>query len=146
MVTGFNHSGFVVKDLAKEVAFYRDVIGLEVLRELDSGPEASRHTGIPNARRKLVFMGKRGDGHQLELVQFIEPSSHEGHVRNNVLGAAHVCFNVKGLDKQYDVMKSKGMRFLTPLVVRQAPSGGAIRICYGQDPEGNWLEFIENVP
>ena len=27
MITGFNHSGFVVKDIEKMVAFYRDSLG-----------------------------------------------------------------------------------------------------------------------
>ena len=143
MITGFNHSGFVVKDIEKEVAFYRDVLGLEVIREREAGPEDSQHTGVPNAHRKLVFMGRRGESHLLELVQFLEPPSPEGHVRNTALGAAHVCFNIKGLDKAYQEMSAKGMRFLTPLIVRENPSGGTSRICYGQDPEGNWLEFIE---
>ena len=53
MITGFNHSGFVVRDIDKMVAFYRDVLGLTVLREVDSkaSPEGD-HTGIPGARRR----------------------------------------------------------------------------------------------
>ena len=34
MITGFNHSGFVVKDLEKMVSFYRDDLGLEIEREM----------------------------------------------------------------------------------------------------------------
>ena len=36
MVTGFNHSGFVVKDIEKMVDFYRDALGLTVMREVNS--------------------------------------------------------------------------------------------------------------
>lgn len=143
MITSFNHSGFVVQDLEKEVAFYRDVIGLRVLREVEAGPEASQHVGIPNARRKLVFMGKREDSYCLELVQYLEPRSKPVHIANNVPGAAHVCFNVKDLEQMYENMASQGVRFLTPLVERESSDDHVTRICYGQDPEGNWLEFIE---
>ena len=31
MVTGFNHSGFVVRDIEKMVEFYRDALGLTVI-------------------------------------------------------------------------------------------------------------------
>ena len=143
MITSFNHSGFVVEDLEKEVTFYRDVIGLKVLREVEAGPEASQHVGIPNARRKLVFMGKKDDRHCLELVQYLEPLSPPRHLANNVPGAAHVCFNVKDLEQMYTRMETEGMRFLTPLVKRETSGNRVILICYGQDPEGNWLEFVE---
>ena len=52
MITGFNHSGFVVKDIEKMVAFYRDSLGLSVMREVDSvAPPEGDHTGIPGAHR-----------------------------------------------------------------------------------------------
>ena len=50
MVTGFNHSGFVVNDIDKMVAFYKDALGLRVEREVDSkAPDTGDHTGIPGA-------------------------------------------------------------------------------------------------
>ena len=144
MITSFNHSGFVVADVEKEVAFYRDVLGLEVLREIDAGPDDSKHTGIPNANRKIVFMGKHGQGYALELVHFIEFPSKDAHSANTSLGAAHVCFNVDGLEKCYEEWVESGMEFLTPLVERTSPDGSSGWICYGKDPEGNWLEFIDS--
>ena len=79
MVTGFNHSGFVVQDLEAMVAFYRDALGLSVIREADSiAPPSGDHTGFPGARRKLVFVGKPGGEHMLELVHYIDPPSPEG--------------------------------------------------------------------
>ena len=136
-------SEMCIRDSEKEVAFYRDVIGLSVLREVEAGPEASQHVGIPNARRKLVFMGKKEDSYCLELVKYLEPLSMPVHIANNVPGAAHVCFNVKDLEQMYECMAIQGVRFLTPLVERESSDDHVIRICYGQDPEGNWLEFIE---
>ena len=79
MVTGFNHSGFVVKDIEKMVEFYRDALGLTVMRELNSvAPPEGDHTGIPGARRTLVFVGKAESEHVLELVQFDEPAQPRG--------------------------------------------------------------------
>ncbi|HXG35569.1 MAG TPA: VOC family protein [Dehalococcoidia bacterium] len=145
MITGFNHSGFVVKDLEKMVSFYRDVLGLTVLSEVESNTEESnRHIGIPDAKRMLVFVGKDRSQHQLELVYYLHPQSPEGHVPANALGSTHVCFNVQGLLQMYDELKDR-VSFVTPPVVRPTPFGrGAI--CFAQDPEGNWLEFIERLP
>ncbi len=145
MVTGFNHSGFVVKDLDTMVAFYRDALGLSVIREVDSiAPPTGDHTGFPGARRKLVFVGKPGGEHMLELVHYIDPPSPEGHLQRHQLGAAHICFNVDDLASLRDRLTERGIRFVTQPIFREAPDGGRTGICYIQDPEGNWVELIEH--
>ena len=145
MVTSFNHSGFVVKDIDKMVEFYRDALGLTVMREVNSvAPPEGDHTGIPGARRTLVFVGKADSEHVLELVQFDHPPSPEGErPRNNHLGAAHVCFNVDDLEKLHRELTARGIEFVTPPKFRELPDGGRHGICYARDPEGNYLEFIQ---
>ncbi len=144
MITGFNHSGFVVADLEAMIAFYRDTLGLTVLREIDSvaGP-AGDHTGIPGAHRYLVFVGKPEGEHALELVHYIEPPAPAGHLERNQLGAAHVAFNVTDIDGLHRELSARGVRFVTPPVWQTRPDGSRSAICYAQDPEGNWLEFIQ---
>ena len=78
MITGFHHTGIVVRDLESMVRFYTEVIGLEKLMELDSvAPPEGDHTGVPGARRKLVFVGYAND-HQIELVHYFEPRDRGG--------------------------------------------------------------------
>lgn len=73
------------------VAFYRDILTLTVLREVDSvAPPEGDHTGIPGAHRMLVFVGKAEGDHALDLVHFIESPSPDGHLDRHQLGAAHV--------------------------------------------------------
>lgn len=144
MITGFNHSGFVVRDMDVMVEFYRDLLGLTVLREIDSvAPAAGDHTGIPGAHRALIFFGAPDGGHQLELVQWLTPPSPGGHLERNQLGAAHVCFNVDNLAALHAELSGRGVRFVTLPIFRPRPDGGVSGICYAQDPEGNWLEFIQ---
>ncbi len=144
MITGFNHSGFVVRDIEAMVAFYRDVLGLSVVREVESNaPPAGDHTGIPGAQRYLVFVGAPAGEHLLELVHYRQPPSPEGHLRRNQLGAAHVAFNVRDIRQLYAELSAKGVRFVTPPVMREGPGGALHGICYAQDPEGNWLEFLQ---
>ncbi len=146
MVTGFNHSGFVVKNLETMLHFYRDLLGLTVLSESDNlAPPEGNHTGIPGAHRYLVFVGKEDSAHRLELVHFIEPPSPNGHLERNQLGASHVCFNVENLESLYIRLQSHDIEFVTPPIFRDLPEGGKHGICYAKDPEGNWLEFIQQV-
>ena len=59
MVTGFNHSGFVVKDLETMVGFYRDTLGLEAVREIDSvAPPTGDHTGNTGRAQKACVRGQ----------------------------------------------------------------------------------------
>tara|TARA_B100000676_G_C17498953_1_gene542172 strand:- start:60 stop:494 length:435 start_codon:yes stop_codon:yes gene_type:complete len=144
MVIGFNHSGFVVRDLDKMVSFYRDDLGLTIDREIDSkAPTEGDHTGIPGAHRTLIFVGTGGE-HALELVYYVEPESPKGHLDRNQLGATHICFNVSDIEQLYDKLKAKGVKFVTPPVMKTNSDGSKRGICYCQDPEGNWLEFIQN--
>jgi catechol 2,3-dioxygenase-like lactoylglutathione lyase family enzyme len=125
------------------VAFYTNVLGLKKLREIESvAPPGGDHTGIPGARRKLVFVGFGDGGHQIELVHYIDPPSPKGHLDKHQFGATHVCFNVRDLEKVHRDLSDRGVRFVTPPKFRDTPSG-RIGICYAQDPEGNWLEFIQ---
>jgi catechol 2,3-dioxygenase-like lactoylglutathione lyase family enzyme len=146
VITGFNHTGFVVDDLDGMVRFYRDTLGLTVVRERESvAPASGDHTGIPGAHRMLVFVGRPEGSHVLELVHYIDPPSPPGHLRNNQLGSAHVAFNVEDLAGLHQRLAAEGVRFVTPPLREEVGPGRLVNICYAQDPEGNWLEFIEAI-
>ena len=144
MVMGFNHSGVVVKDIDKIVAFYRDVLGLEVEREVDSkAPPTGDHTGIPGVHRKLVFMGFPNGEHSLELVYYHTPEPKDGHLHHTQLGGSHICFNVANLAELHAKLSEQGVRFITEPKFRMVANGFRVGICYALDPEGNYLELME---
>lgn len=95
MITGMNHTGFVVRDLDKAVEFYRDVLGLQVVRTVDrEGTPISQVVGYENTHLKGVILSV-GNGHALELIQYIRPQGAERPTEErNTLGASHLAFNV----------------------------------------------------
>mgnify|MGYP000850494396 CR=1 FL=1 len=144
MVTGFNHSGLVVKNIKEMVAFYKNVLGLSVIRESKSvAPVEGDHTGFVGAERVLVFLGIQGDKHLLELVHYHNPTSLSGHLERNQLGASHIGFETNDLNQLYKTLKSKGVEFVTPPKFRRNDDGSYVGVCYARDPEGNWIEFID---
>ena len=139
----FLHTGLVVRDLDQMRDFYTNVLGLRVLKEIDSvAPEGGDHTGFPHARRKLVFLGF-GDGHQLELVKYFQPESPEAGCDRHERGSMHVCFQVENLRKRYEELRHAGVSFLTEPKFNTLDDGQSVGVVYFQDPEGNWLEFVE---
>ena len=139
----FLHTGLVVRDLALMRDFYTKVLGLSVLNELDSiAPAGGDHTGFPDARRKLVFLGY-GEGHQLELVKYLEPESPEAGCDRHERGSMHVCFQVDNLQQRYEELSEAGVSFLTEPKFNTTDDGQTVGVVYFQDPEENWLEFVE---
>jgi extradiol dioxygenase family protein len=143
VIAGFHHTGIVVQDLAKMVRFYTEDLGLKLLLELESNaPPDGDHTGILAARRKLVFVGF-DSGHQIELVHYLQPPAHQGHLDKHQLGCMHVCFSVDDVQSLYSTLSAKGVRFATTPKYRRATDQQRIGVVYAQDPEGNWLEFVQ---
>lgn len=143
MLTSFHHTGIVVSDLERMVRFYTDDLGLAIVNEIDSiAPPEGDHTGVSGAERTLVFLGFEG-GHQIELVHYRQPAARPGHLDKHQLGAMHVCFNVVDLAGLHQTLSDKGVRFVSEPKFSQTPDGKQVGIVYAQDPEGNWLEFIQ---
>ena len=143
MIQGMHHTGITVRDLDRMVDFYTKTLGFEKLLEVDSvAPPEGNHTGVPNSRRKLVFVGKPG-GHQIELVHYISPPASEGHLDKHQLSAMHVCFVVDDLDETYQQLSQQNVRFVTEPKYSEV-DGRRVGVVYAQDPEDNWIEFIDH--
>ena len=143
MITGMNHTGFVVKDVDASADFYMNVIGLKEVarRERDGGP-ISDVVGYENTHLKAVLLGlDENGGHILELVQYVRPESSDRPTEERaVLGASHRCFDVDDVNATFDAMIANGAKKLNrPVEV----SPGRI-VCYLQDPDGNWIELIQS--
>ena len=143
MITSFNHTGVVVRDVDAMVRFYTEEIGLtEKVRFESDATESADHTGIPGAKRVVVFLGF-DDGHQLELVHYFDPPASDGHLEKHQMGASHVCFTVDDLRVVHADLEAKGIEFVTEPVFNATEDGGEFGIVYCRDPEGNHLEFIQ---
>ena len=145
MITGIDHTGLVVKDIEKQLAFYRDVIGLEVDHDKEvRAPGDGDHTGISNVHRRLIFLKDASGEPVLELIEYINPVSPGGQaLDHHQVNSLHLCFKVENLEGIYEDFAEKGVRFLTPPKLINRPEGDRVCLAYAQDPEGNWIEFKE---
>ena len=146
MLKSFYHTGFIVRDLERSVEFYTNVLGLETTRRMErEGEFINQVLGFPNAHIKGAFMGQ-GEGHLLELIQYISPPSGPGGIERNDIGATHLGFFVENLAQFYADKSHRGLRFLNPPAEERDANGNLVRsVAYSQDPDGNWLEFVEIV-
>ena len=143
MLKSFFHTGFVVKDLDTSVAFYRDVMGLKYeLTSERTGEFAERVVGFKNAHLKVAFLNM-DNGHHLELVQYIVPEGAQAKFERNDLGASHLAFFVENMEEYHAAMSDRGLRFIGPPATLVQDGKITRKAAYAQDPDGNWLEFVE---
>ncbi len=144
MLKSFFHTGFVVKDIEKSVNFYSGVLGMRIAGRMErQGEFIEQVLAFPGAHIKGGFVDM-GEGHQLELIQYLSPASGENNLNRNDLGASHLAFFVEDLDKFYQETSQKGIKYNNPPAAMFDDDGNLSRkAAYAQDPDGNWLEFVE---
>jgi catechol 2,3-dioxygenase-like lactoylglutathione lyase family enzyme len=127
--------GIVVDDLAKSIAFFRE-LGLELEgRAMVEGEWAGRVTGLGDQRVEIAMM-RTPDGYsRLELSRFLAPPVVADH-RNapvNALGYLRVMFAVDDLDDTLARLRKHGAELVSSEVVQYEDS---VRLCYIRGPEG----------
>ena len=140
MITGLNHAGLVVKDLEQALKFYSGVLGFKVLarRERDGGP-IDKVVGYDHAHLKIADVGT-GEGTVIELIQYVNPPPADRPTEErSVLGGSHIAFDVDDVEETHRRIVAGGATELNP-PIEVAPGK---KVCYLQDPDGNWLELIQ---
>ena len=134
------HIGIVVTDLKKALHFYRDLLGLKIVNEIDeSGNFIDSILSIKNVVVKTIKM-KADDGNIVELLYF---KSHLEKSRDrsiNEVGCSHTAFMVESIDKEYKRLKENGVIFNS--LPRISPDGYA-KVAFCRDPDGTFIELVE---
>ena len=93
-VTGVDHTGITVSDLARSVALWRDVLGFEVTRTFElTGDFAAGLTARPGARTQHAIL--RRDQRLIELIEYLSPAETETfRPRPCDVGSVHVGLTV----------------------------------------------------
>lgn len=141
MLKGFHHAALSTPDLDRCLAFYRDIIGCQVVREFGwprGVPAADAVTGLRDSAARAVML-RLGDSH-LEVFEFSSPPPRpaEGDRPACDHGISHICLEVTDIQTEYQRLQAAGMRFHCP---PQAQDGGFVT--YGRDPDGNIVELLQ---
>lgn len=152
MLECIDHINIVVRDLASMTAFYRDVLGMRVTKEVTiSGPWIAAVVGLEDVLADVIYLEMQvSNGPRIELIQYRSPAGADpaGLDLPNTRGLRHMAFKVDGIDAMVAALAARGVKFFS--AVQQVPdaqvkyTGGVRkRLVYFQDPEGNLLELCE---
>jgi catechol 2,3-dioxygenase-like lactoylglutathione lyase family enzyme len=107
-------TAFTVSDADRSLAFYRDVLGLEPVRDkIRSGPSYDQFLGIDNVKLRVVIVKHPQQDVLLELIQYLQPPSQPNRMRLNDVGAANVAFDVDDAQAIHQRLTEAGYRTLS---------------------------------
>ena len=120
------HVGVMVSDMQRSIAFYREVLGMELKGTLD-------HT---NGVIKLAFLGFNGkDETELELIEGYNSNLPvEGKVH-------HIAFTVDHLEQAIERVSAHNVEWIDAEITT-LPNGSRYR--YFRGPDGEWIELFES--
>ena len=142
MVSGIAHLSFTVSNLEESLRFYRDLLGLNVQFEAKrSGPITEAIIGIPGVCIKVGMLTL--DDFNLELIEYVSPVGEKLNLKTNNVGCAHLAFYVSSIDRIYNSLREKGVKFKSvPHQIKDGPLAGW-KAVYLLDPDGITLELME---
>lgn len=148
MLKGIIHVGLTVMDLDRSVAFYRDVLGLAYLGEMEmEGPETERLFQQKDCKARVAYLNGSPElaAPPVELIQFVgqEPERQAGNLFRTSI--SELCFAVEDIDREYLRLKDLGVEFLSePQTFDSTEYGfGKSRAVYLRDPDGIVLELLQ---
>ena len=139
MIVGIHHVAIGVPDIEQGLAFYRDVLGFEVVQQSEfrgDNPLADRAIGLNDTKAKMVML--KAPNAYLELWQYSHPEPADRQSRPCDFGYPHFALQVDGIQAEYERLCTAGMEFVgTPVEF------GTSAAIYGKDPFGNIIELYE---
>jgi catechol 2,3-dioxygenase-like lactoylglutathione lyase family enzyme len=143
-IVGVHHTSFTVADLERSVAFFRDVLGLEVLYVREVRDDYfGRIVGLPGCAVKAALLRLPGSSHHVELFQYLEPLGQSVLPRPCDPGSCHLSFLVDDLPGLCTTLQRNRVDLVSePIEITAGPNRGGYGV-YLRDPNGILIELFQ---
>jgi catechol 2,3-dioxygenase-like lactoylglutathione lyase family enzyme len=149
-IEGIDHVNLVVSDLEKMTAFYRDLLGMKVTKQVTiTGDWVDKAAGLTGVEADVVYLAAPA-GARIELILYRRPVGATPALlgKANTRGLRHIAFKVSDIDAMVHDLRYRGVKLFGQ--VQDVPDtqvtyegGVRKRLVYFHDPEGNILELCE---
>jgi catechol 2,3-dioxygenase-like lactoylglutathione lyase family enzyme len=138
------HTGFTVADVERSVAFYRDVLGMRVIRrQTGTAPYLSTITGFAGVRLEVALLQSAEGGSMLELLQYASHPATPTDRATNRPGNGHLCFRVADIHAACRELRERGVTLVSePTAITAGVHAGAWGV-YLRDPDGFTIELYQ---
>ena len=138
MIHCLGHVALSVRDMDRSLKFYRDLLGMKVIMDLDiTDDRIARVIGTPGAKCRIVHL-KLGDA-VLELFKYYAPTGENRaeDMGQHDHGLVHIGFEVTDFHKHIEELKKNDVQLLgKPVEFRPG-----VWIAYFRGPDGEVCEF-----
>ena len=148
-VGGFSH---IVENMERSVAFYRDVLGLEMPnppRPFDSVSWIIDMGNTPGAQSRPAILHIPGSSLSVELIDYKDIERKTAHPRFQDPGAASLILTVRDMDAMMAKLKAAHAHITSkggePATLK-GPNGSTGHVVFVQDPDGFFVEISQRDP
>ncbi len=150
-----NHICLVVKDMDKSISFYRDVLGLELVQDIEIPVESGYgwHNpddlddcfGVKGSKsRQAALIDESAIAIELQSPVIPEVKPGSSHAADyGVTGMKELAFTVTNIDEEVDRLKKLGVEFRTRIFEFGKGTLYGCRSILFYDPDGNVLQLVE---
>lgn len=144
-VLALHHGGRTVESMERALAFYRDLLGLQVVDDdVMEGPEAEQLVGVDGSRYRCVFLSPNGAPPYVELIEYLDGAGRkpDGTQSAADVGNTHCCLLVDDIHGVQEQLTAAGVMFNGPPVLDTGTGLFAGEYCtYCYDPDGFAVEL-----
>ena len=141
-----HHLGLTVADIERSIEFYRDVLGMELIRRRPSvtAGYVAAQTGYDSVELNVASFRISPESQQtMEVVQYMTNAGDPSDQSTNRAGNSHLCLLVDDLLASHRDLSNRGVRFKSdPVEITAGPNQGGL-VIYLMDPDGYTLELFQ---
>ena len=138
------HTGFTVSDIERSLVFYRDVLGLTLVkRQTGTAPYLATITGFEGVRLETAHLQPAAGGSMLELLQYVSHPAPPTDRATNRPGNGHLCFKVDDVRAACAELRRRGVTLISePAEITAGAHAGGWGV-YLRDPDGFTVELYQ---
>ena len=141
-----HHVGLTVSDIERSIEFYRDVLGMELIRRRPTvtADYVAQQTGYDEVELNVASFRVSPPSRQtLEVAQYMKHAGAPSDQATNRPGNSHLCLLVDDLRASYEDLRKRGVQFKSePVLITAGPNKGGV-VVYFFDPDGYTLELFQ---
>ncbi|HTA43189.1 MAG TPA: VOC family protein [Bryobacteraceae bacterium] len=147
-VVGVGNFSHVVTNLEKSVAFYHDVLGLDVAtppQTFSANPAIMKMTNAIGGQSRIAALKIPGATLGLELIEYKDVDRKPANARFQDPGMGNLALRVRDIDSVVARLKTAGAHVLT-MAGKAVEVQGIEKGFFVQDPDGFVVELAQPIP
>ena len=139
-IKNFRHVGIVTTNLKKSLIFYQNHLGLKKIKIINENKKLmNKILNLKNSNLKTIKLGLNKKVF-LELLYFKNLRQKKRYIKIFSPGLTHFSVTIKNLDKIYNDLKKKNVKFLSKPALSHDKK---VKLVFCKSPENIFIELVE---